>query len=487
MLTRLKISGFKNLVDIDIRFGPFTCIAGANGVGKSNLFDAIRFLSLLAEKPLTDAALSVRDEAMRGADIGSLFHCVGSERAGEMSFETEMIIPARGTDDLGQPAHAKITFVRYSLKLAFRPDAEQTAPGRLEILEEALDHINLGEAAHHIKFPHSYQHWRKDVVTGRRTSPFIGTQEKDGVRVITINQDGTGGRPRSVLAANLPRTVLSTVNATESPTALLARREMQSWRRYHLEPPAIREPDSFTTPAGIAVDGAHVAITLDRLEHGQEVGRSVCDRVVSRLAELIDDVHALRVDRDIKRELVSLEVTDREGTRHPAGSLSDGTLRFLALAVLEHDTTTRGVLCMEEPENGIHPDRIPALLQLLQDIAVDPHEPVGPDNLLRQVIINTHSPRVVQSVPDDSLLIVTGRNCRENGRQYRTASFRWLADTWREKAEPDVPALPKRDMLPYLLSPTLRAGPYSPQIGKRRVMDRDDLKSLMPMLPGFED
>ncbi len=39
MLTGLKVSGFKNLMDVDIRFSPFTCIAGANGVGKSNLFD----------------------------------------------------------------------------------------------------------------------------------------------------------------------------------------------------------------------------------------------------------------------------------------------------------------------------------------------------------------------------------------------------------------------------------------------------------------
>ncbi len=45
MLIRLKISGFKNLMDTDIRFGPFTCIAGANGVGKSNLFDAIPTIS----------------------------------------------------------------------------------------------------------------------------------------------------------------------------------------------------------------------------------------------------------------------------------------------------------------------------------------------------------------------------------------------------------------------------------------------------------
>jgi AAA15 family ATPase/GTPase len=68
MLTRLKVNGFKNLVDVDVRFGPFTCIAGANGVGKSNLFDAIRFLSLLADNTLMDAALKLRGTNGRTRD-----------------------------------------------------------------------------------------------------------------------------------------------------------------------------------------------------------------------------------------------------------------------------------------------------------------------------------------------------------------------------------------------------------------------------------
>src|SRR5215212_5923652 len=122
MLTRLKVSGFKNLVDVDVRFGPFTCIAGVNGVGKSNLFDAIHFLSALADRPLLDAALSVRDEGDRTADVRNLFHRAGNVYADEMSFEAEMIVPHEGVDDLGQRAEASITFLRYTVILAYRKD-----------------------------------------------------------------------------------------------------------------------------------------------------------------------------------------------------------------------------------------------------------------------------------------------------------------------------------------------------------------------------
>lgn len=109
MLTRLKVSGFKNLVDVDVRFGPFTCVAGGNGVGKSNLFDAIRFLSAIADRPLIEAALAVRDEEGRTADVRSLFHRVGDVYTNQMFFDAEMIIPEEGVDDLCQKAEASST------------------------------------------------------------------------------------------------------------------------------------------------------------------------------------------------------------------------------------------------------------------------------------------------------------------------------------------------------------------------------------------
>ena len=99
-----------------------------------------------------------------------------------------------------------------------------------------------------------------------------------------------------------------------------------------------------------------------------------------------------------------------------------GTLRFLALAVIELDPVAQGVLSLEEPENGIHPERIPAMLKLLKEIATATDDPIGPDNPLRQVIINTHSPAVVSEVDDDSLLFAQLRENVRDGQRFQTSS-----------------------------------------------------------------
>ena len=75
-----------------------------------------------------------------------------------------------------------------------------------------------------------------------------------------------------------------------------------------------------------------------------------------------------------------------------AHQLSEGTLRLLALCILEYDDKHTGLLCFEEPENGIHPFRIQAMAYLLKDLSVDF---VDTDVPLRQVIVNTHSPVLV--------------------------------------------------------------------------------------------
>jgi len=459
MLTRLQVSGFKNLEKVDIRFGPFTCIAGPNGVGKSNVFDGIRFLSALADRPLMEAALAIRgdDNGGRMGDVRSLFLRCGDDYAQKMSFEAEMIIPSEGEDDLGAVAKATITFLKYSVELAYKVES-----GSLEILKEELGYIPVTKAHKYLRFPHSTS-WRESVIRGRRAgTEFISTEGP----VINLHQDGgSRGKPLSRRQAkSLPRTMLSATNAAESPTAMLARQEMRSWRILQLEPSALRRPDEFASPTKLGTNGSHLAATLYRLAHqnGSPDKESANDanvyiRVANRLAELIDDVYMISVDRDVRRELLTLSVEGKDRTPHAARALSDGTLRFLALAVLEQDPQVQGVLCLEEPENGIHPARIPAMIKLLQDIATNVDEPVSRGNALRQIIVNTHSPAVVLQVPEDTLLVAEPRELICLDKRFNGVRFSCLKDTWRAtKLDSPADVCKMGDLMAYL-NPVLPA------------------------------
>jgi len=495
MLTRLRVTGFKNLIEADVSFGPFTCIAGANGVGKSNLFDAITFLSVLADHPLVEAARSVRDEHNRSTDVRSLFLRLGTGHAQQMSFEAEMLVPVTGQDDLGQKAKAAISFLKYTLVLEYCREPDHGGAERLEIIKEELDYISVGDSHKHLGFPHNL-HWRKSVVTGsRRGKKFLSTEGDGDRRRIKLHQDGRQGAPREYLASQLPRTVLSSANALESPTALLARREMQSWRLLQLEPSSLRNSDPFTAPVHIGVDGSHLAATLNHLArkaggngHSSDAAESVYARIANQLSGLVDDVRGVRVDEDRQRELLTLQVIDRNQNQPAARALSDGTLRFLALSILEMDPESQGLLCFEEPENGIHPERIAAMLRLLKNLCADADEPVGDDNPLRQVIVNTHSPSVVALVEANDLIVAEPREVVVEGKTCRTVCFSWLNDTWRARQSPATRTVSRGALRAYLnpfaFSEPLEELASKAGTGKQRkrklVKDREDLQKLLP-------
>lgn len=508
MLTRLKVTGFKNLVDVDIRFGPFTCIAGANGAGKSNLFDAIRFLSAIADnqKTLITAAMAVRDEHGKNNEVRSLFHHTGDRYAPKMEFEVEMLVPPTAVDDYGQLAKAQDTFLRYKLELGWRNgELGSASSSPLEILHESLTPIRRAEAREHLRFEHDAKGWQKSVVTGapraRQGKAYISTKEAESqeeARTIKVHQD-RGAEPkqdksgkgpaRGALASALPRTILSSAQAAESPTALCARREMQSWRLLQLEPAELRQQDDFLSPSEMTSSGRHLPATLHRLASKGDAEAVYC-QIANRLSELIGDVRRLRVQRDEKHETLTLCLSGADKTEHPARALSDGTLRFLALAVLELDTEASGVICLEEPENGIHPNRIPAILRLLQDIASDVDEPVGSDNPLRQVIINTHSPSVVAAVPEDSLLLARSVETVVDKRRFNKVVFSAVSGTWRTQiASASQSIVRKADILTYLNPLALiraSSAPVSTPVDsllprpRRRVIDNPDFQALMP-------
>ena len=251
----------------------------------------------------------------------------------------------------------------------------------------------------------------------------------------------------------LSRTVLGGTNAIEYPTVLAARREMASWQLLHLEPSVMRAPDLFGGISRVDERGGHIAAALARLVSLESSPGSTFAAAANALATLVPEVKSIRIDRDEARQQLSLAVT-MQGMNYPLGprALSDGTLRFLALVIMQLDPKAGDVLCIEEePENGMHPGRIPAMVSLVRDFAVDPRSPVDDDNPPRQVILNTHSPDVVRQLKrQDEVLFVE----LVEGPDGRSASVSAVEGGWRE----GVPTVPIRRVADFIGGAPLSPG-----------------------------
>lgn len=416
MLLALRVRNFKSIRDASVRFGPLTCFIGHNGVGKSNLFDAIRFLSLLAEVDIHEAAARIRHTTDGIASPRDLIYGRSTSETVELS--ADMIVPSYVHDDFEEPAQPSTTLLRYEISLAYEESGD-----RLAVTRERLSHVKLGDFHTFVGFNHKKSFRQSVAVGSRRGGPLISTDPQAGA--IRLHGDG-GSRGRPLPVGKSPLTVIGGTNTADYPTVLAAKREMESWKLLHLEPSSMRAPDRRSAEPHVTDSGAHLAATLNSL---LESNPEVKYELVNRLRELNSDVHELDVDYDKARDQLALQarVSDVDSWLF-ARSLSDGTLRYIALAIMLLDVHDRGVLCLEEPENGIHPSRVPELVDLLRDYAVDPAEPVDLDNPLRQVVINTHSPEVARQLSADDLIFVE-RGLRPDAPS--ASVFRPISGTWR--------------------------------------------------------
>ncbi len=430
MLTRLRVKGFKNLVDVDVRFGQFTCIAGPNGAGKSNLFDAITFLGDLASMPIMKAASRARGTNGRISDFHSLFFKDSKGDFLPMLFIAEMIVPSSVIDDFDRTATPTATFLEYTLELRLSETHADSSPADpIYIEREELRAINSSEATKHLGFSPAAA-WIKQHIfgPGSRRTAFISTDTSTNPSQPAIrlfgDQTKKGGPPFLVPARKSPQTIVSGANSSSHPTALAARSELRSWRLLQLEPSALRRLDNFGDDPHITSIGEHLPGALMRIDSYAEVSQ--------RLSQLLPDIVSVNVDADEKRKVKTLLLTMKDKETYTASSLSDGTLRFMALAVLALDPEFGGLLCMEEPENGIHPSRIPQMLSLVRSLSED----IGADedgaatSSIRQLIINTHSPLVVAELRDDELLFAETLKMKTKA----FVNFKPLQGTWRQIA-----------------------------------------------------
>lgn len=381
MITALELDGFKTFHKFRVEFAPFQVIVGVNGVGKSNLFDAMQLLSRLAsDNNLLSAFRELRGEA------DELF--TTQDGSHKMRLAAELFVERHIRDSWGADAELKYTRLRYELEIERRIDAQGLE--RLYVTYESLASIPRHDDHWIRRHNLTASDWLPKVTGGR--SPFISTDEK--AQTISLHQDGRSGRKNSV-AEKVERTILSNVADTEFPHTFAAREEMRQWKFLHLNPTNLRQPSPFISSTYLSTSGENLAATLARM---RSVDPYLLNDISRDMANLVPGLIRIEVEQDdVQKRFVIWAIT-QDGQRFSSRVLSDGTLRLLALTTLKHDPEYKGVLCFEEPENGVHPFRLENLVQSLRDLATDFSTAEASRGPLRQLLINTHSPVLVSQL-----------------------------------------------------------------------------------------
>ncbi len=317
-----------------------------------------------------------------------------------MGFAVEALLPIRGVDDFGADFETPAQRLRYEITIEMRdnPHGIFVAHEDCRVIRAEDDKMDFQPA---IK-----------VSRSSRKTPFLET-EKDAQgrsRVFTIRQDGVAesgtskrGNPLQLPAAEAARSALSTI-ATSEFRHLYALKKLISGPQFlEINPSEARKANDRFEDKRLRSDASNLAASLSEIQRlsatpNRPTG-AIAD-ISADLALLIPQVRTVRVLDDAKSREYAFDVQVRDGATFSSRVISDGTIRLLALLTVIDDPNRRGILCFEEPENGVHEGRIPDLVDILRSATKiqDPHGDYF------QVLINTHSPAVMRTLNPHEVL-----------------------------------------------------------------------------------
>ena len=419
MITQIEIDGFKTFLDFKVELGPLQVLVGSNASGKSNLFDALHLLSRLAEVDLRSAF-----QGLRGSPDDQFTLFPNGQRSDSIRIAVEMLVNRNVQDELGQKTGLTQTRLRYEIAVSFKADTYGLESPY--VLHESLYSIPSDRDDWSKEHDLSVQNgWLLNTATDQKT--FIDTQLSKGritksVTPIAESQreylkiflyaDGAGqGNTKSFYADEVQRTILSRTDEVDYPHVFAVREELRSLKFLRLNPDALRQPSSIKSPSSLSSEGHNLPSMLARLQ--AEDKQTLID--ISRdMANLVPGFHRVKVEKDDARGDYEIVVETVDEHAQPAQVLSDGTLRLLALAAIRNDPHYHGVLCLEEPENGVHPLHLHEMARMLREMATDFSDPRQINEPLRQILVTTHSPIFISQpeVIDALILVITPKRVK---------------------------------------------------------------------------
>ncbi len=355
MLRRLRIDNFKSLINIEVQPSAVNLLIGRNNSGKTNLCQALCFLSTSVQTPLDHAAATVADpwtltNTYLKRDLMTFeVECDLDGPDGVLTFDYTLVLRASAAPHAG-PLGRELVVSDERLSVSggiFGSGARllENQSGAVRLLHEGRHAAGMEDAF---------------VET---TAPTNGTMLQ---RLYDRQHNGAANGFKDYLA---------------------------SWRYYDFEPCRLRDAQS-TVPAVLMPDGANMSLLLYQL-------KTMRERDYRRLLDLVREIEP-KLDAlnfvPPSQESVFMFMADQQNNIFTPRALSNGTLRYLALAyVLLFEASEPRIVLIEEPENGLHVGHLKRLLSLV---------PSG-DQAGGQVIFTSHSPYFIDLFDEhlDGLLL----------------------------------------------------------------------------------
>lgn len=375
MLKRVKIQGYKSLVDMEVKLQPLSVLFGSNASGKSNFLDALQLLSRIATGANLRSAFEIlsRGKPLESFTFGSggirgllakqkvSFSIEVDVEISQNTLDTiELQIQEAGDDTVKDILHNK--FLRYRIEIEMLPKS-----GTLRVADESIAAL---DGSGELKKQPLLLEAKKDVFVVQRRDSRLGT---------SLKRRGDGG------------SIFTQSYFGEFLYIETLRQELLSWSFFYLEP---REHMRTSNPVRevhrIGQMGEDISAFLNTLRYTDETQFRA---VESALHMVVPSITGIDVDVNALGEI---DLTFMEGqTPLSSRTISDGTLRILGLLALSGVKEKPSLIGFEEPENGIHPRRLQLIASLLKSRAM--HN--------SQVIVTTHSPVLLDFILHENLFI----------------------------------------------------------------------------------
>ncbi len=370
-----RAQGFRSLQSIAYPMSGLDVFVGANGVGKTNLYRGLELLRAAAANTLA------HDLAAEGGLLSALW---AGERAQREPVQLKLAV---GFADPAQRRSGGVAY-RYEVAVGFPPkEASAAFLAEPQIKEESL----------------SYLGGSRPLRLMERKGPAVMVRDEQG-RPASLDMD--------LLASE---TVLGRLEEpSRYPELDAVRRTLLQWRFYHAlrtdKASPLRQPCPAIATPYLASDGANLAAVFATLAYIREDRRDL-DAAVSQAFP------GARLVVPEPERLASFAMTFPEFPRRlfEAQELSDGTLRFLALAGALLAYRLPPFLALNEPESSLHPDLMEALAGLVVRAAER-----------SQVWLVTHSERLAAAVTKSGAGKVR-RVLKEDGATQIEGLKRWGA------------------------------------------------------------